>query len=70
VPAIGTSCGAPSIGGSGMVSLRLTAAVCGIAFSIIATCACGVPGTEASTGSTGLSSGIRRKSSGSLEPGT
>ena len=50
VPATGCHCGAPSNTGVNVgPSTRDTAAVCGIEFAITASCACGVPATDAST---------------------
>ena len=66
VPSIGASFTSPSnFGGSIFVALTLTSAVCGIAFAISASFACGVPATAAFTFSFGLSSGIFAKSLGS-----
>jgi hypothetical protein len=72
VPSIGRYSGSPSIVGAGssVVPARSTVAVCGIELAIAASCACGVPGTEAFTFSTGLESGILAKSAGSSRPAT
>jgi hypothetical protein len=53
-----------------VVPARLTVAVCGMEFAITASCASGVPGTDAFTFSTGLDSGILAKSAGSAFPDT
>src|SRR6516165_8199477 len=72
VPSIGLSCGAPSKTGAGtsFVLLRLTVAVWAMLLEITASWASEVPGTLASTFSTGLSVGILAKSAGRLCPGT
>src|SRR5262245_40297228 len=70
VPSIGSTLGSPSNAGVNVAVLRFTIAVCGMLLATIASSACSVPGTDAFTFSTGLSSGIFRKSSGSLSPGT
>src|SRR4249920_227986 len=50
VPVTGRHCGTPSNTGVNLgPSVRDTAAVCGIELAITASCACGVPATEAST---------------------
>src|SRR6185369_6599967 len=66
VPGTGANCGTPSKFGvnfgpfsSGMV------AVCGIEFSITASCACGVPATVGNTAPAGDCGGIFAKSAGS-----
>src|SRR5215471_1460407 len=67
VPSIGFICGVPSnVIGFAIEAERCTVAVCGIEFATTASFACGVPGTEALTFSTGLSSGIFAKSGGRL----
>src|SRR5512134_941458 len=66
VPSIGRYCGAPSKLGVNLGPFFSgTVAVCGIEFSITASCACGVPGTDASTAPAGESGGMRLKSAGS-----
>ena len=71
MPSIGLSWGGPSYLGAGsFASLTLIAAVSGRLFAITASCACGVPGTDAFTFSLGLSSGIFAKSGGRSLPGT
>src|SRR5690349_7472812 len=71
VPSIGFICGVPSnVIGFAICAERCTVAVCGIELATTASCACGVPGTEAFTFSTGLSSGIFLKSGGRLEAAT
>src|SRR5262245_31616808 len=71
VPSIGFSWGGPSyVGVLSFASLTLIAAVSGRLFAITASCACGVPGTDAFTFSLGLSSGIFAKSGGRSLPGT
>src|SRR5262245_13564625 len=66
----GFSSGAPVITGVKVALARSTTAVCGISLAMRASCACGVPGTEAFTFSLGLSSGIWAKSGGRLVPAT
>src|SRR5579862_9187156 len=71
VPSIGLICGVPSIViGLAIWAERCTVAVCGIELATTASCACGVPGTDAFTFSIGLSSGIFAKSGGRLDAGT
>ena len=71
MPSIGLSWGGPSyFGVASFASLTLIAAVSGRLFAITASCACGVPGTEAFTFSFGLSSGIFAKSAGRSAPDT
>ena len=66
VPATGEYCGAPSKLGVNFGPLtRLTVAVCGIEFSITASCACGVPATVGSTAEASEPGGMRAKSGGS-----
>ena len=60
--------GAPSICDVNWALARSTVAVCGTPLAMSASCACGVPGTEAFTFSLGLSSGIWAKSGGSSAP--
>src|SRR5262245_21128731 len=50
--------------------VRRTVAFCGIEFAMRASCACGVPATEASTTPGGPSFGMRAKSAGSPLPAT
>ena len=45
-------------------------AICGISAAMAASCACGVPGTEAFTFSFGLVSGMSAKSTGRSVPGS
>ena len=54
----------PTICGFGMVCVRGTRAICGMALEIIASCDCAVPGTEASTFSFALSVGIMWNAAG------
>jgi hypothetical protein len=71
VPSIGFICGGPSnVIGFAICAVRCTVAVCGIELATTASCACGVPGTDAFTFSIGLSSGIFAKSAGRLEAAT
>src|SRR5262247_2164221 len=66
VPAIGAYCGAPSkLGMNFGPFLSGTVAVCGIEFSITASCACGVPATVGSTAPASDCGGIFAKSAGS-----
>ena len=66
MPATGAHCGAPSREGVNCGPLtRLTVAVCGIEFSITASCACGVPATVGSTAAARVPGGMRAKSAGS-----
>ncbi|EXI71485.1 MAG: hypothetical protein AW07_03547 [Candidatus Accumulibacter sp. SK-11] len=66
VPAIGRHCGAPSNAGVKAGPLRSgTTAVCGIELAISASCACGVPATEARTTPAATFFGMRAKSAGS-----
>src|SRR5215510_1829366 len=69
---LGTGCssGAPEMTGVKVAVARSMVAVCGIALAMMASCACGVPGTEAFTFSFGLSSGIWAKAGGRLVPAT
>src|SRR5262245_39346733 len=64
VSGIGWRSGFPSMFGVNWTLLGLTWAICGIWLAITASCACGVPGTEARTFSLGLSSGILANSGG------
>src|SRR5215471_13800340 len=70
VPVIGTNFGEPSYVAVKWAALRLTVAVCGMLLAITASCACAVPGIDASTRPAGLRSGIFAKSGGSWRPGT
>ena len=71
MPSIGFNWGGPSYFGVGsFASARLIAAVSGRLLAITASCAWGVPGTDAFTFSLGLSSGIFAKSGGRSLPGT
>ena len=67
VPSMGRSCGAPSNTGvkTGPFT-RGTVAIWGMEFAITASCAWGVPATEASTTPAGDSGGMRAKSAGRL----
>ena len=57
VPSIGLHTGAPSNTGVNVgPPTRKTLAVCGIELAITASCACGVPATEASTTEAGVPS--------------
>src|ERR1041384_4561520 len=67
---IDRNCGVPSKLTVRNAVLRVIVAVCGIAFAISASFACGVPGTEASTDAFLCVAGIFAKSAGSLSPGT
>src|SRR5215470_9865531 len=65
VPAMGAYCGAPSkLGVNFGPFLSGTVAVCGIEFSITASCACGVPATVGSTAPASDCAGIFAKSGG------
>ncbi len=70
VPAMGRHCGGPSYVAVKCAAARVTVAVCGMLLAITASCACGVPGTEASTTPLAPPSGIFAKSGGSWPPGT
>src|SRR5262249_30590654 len=71
VPSISFICGVPSnVIGLAIDAERCTVAVCGIELATTASFACGVPGTDALTFSTELSSGIFAKSGGRLALGT
>src|SRR5215813_5415790 len=70
VAVIGTNFGAPSYVAVKWAALRFTVAVCGMLLAITASCACGVPGIDASTRPAGPCSGIFAKSGGSWPPGT
>src|SRR5215813_8416952 len=66
VPAMGAYCGAPSkVGVNFGPFLSGIVAVCGIEFSITASCACGVPATVGSTAPASDCGGIFAKSGGS-----
>src|SRR5215470_20094433 len=66
VPAMGAYCGAPSkVGVNFGPFLSGTVAVCGIEFSITASCACGVPATVGNTAPAAVWTGIFVKSAGS-----
>ena len=66
VPGIGEYCGGPSkLGVNVGPFLSGTVAVCGIEFSITASCACGVPATVGSTAPASDGGGIFAKSGGS-----
>src|SRR5512138_3288436 len=66
VPEIGAYCGGPSkLGVNFGPFLSGTVAVCGIEFSITASCACGVPATVGSTAPASDCGGIFAKSGGS-----
>lgn len=66
VPGMPLHCTAPSNrSGCIFVCEMRTAAVCGTVAAMAASCACGVPATDAFAFSFGLSSGILAKSSGS-----
>src|SRR6185369_16327350 len=66
VPATGANCGGPSNCGVNFGPfLSGTVAVCGIEFSITASCACGVPATVGSTAPALDCGGIFAKSGGS-----
>src|SRR5262245_37685617 len=69
---LGTGCssGAPEMTGVKVAVARSTVAVCGISLAMMASCACGVPGTEALTFSFRLSSVIWAKAGGRLVPAT
>ena len=71
VPVICAYCGGPSkLGVNFGPFLSGTVAVCGIEFSITASCACGVPATVGSTAPASDCGGIFAKSGGSVSPGT
>src|SRR3990172_215035 len=66
VSGIGLHCGGPSNDGVNFGPLvRETVASCGMELAISASCACGVPATDASTTPAGPSLGMRAKSAGS-----
>src|SRR5580765_49153 len=66
VPATGANCGGPSNCGVNFGPfLSGTVAVCGIEFSMTASCACGVPATVGSTAPASDCAGMRAKSGGS-----
>ena len=66
VPATGAYCGGPSNCGVNFGPfLSGTVAVCGIEFSMTASCACGVPATVGSTAPASECGGMRAKSAGS-----
>src|SRR5262249_38641851 len=67
---MGTNFGEPSYVAVKLAALRGTGGGWGMLFAITASCACGVPGTEASTRPAGLCSGIFAKSDASWPPGT
>src|SRR5947207_8379954 len=71
VPATGAYCGGPSNCGVNFGPfLSGTVAVCGIVFSMTASCACGVPATVGSTAPASDCGGIRAKSGGSVSLAT
>src|SRR6476646_4790712 len=71
VPATGANCGGPSNCGVNFGPfLSGTVAVCGMEFSITASCACGVPATVGSTAPASDCAGIFAKSAGSASPAT
>src|SRR5215470_18828379 len=71
VPATGAYCGTPSnVGVNFGPFLSGTVAVCGIEFSMTASCACGVPATVGSTAPASEVDGIFAKSGGRVLLGT
>src|SRR5215472_7852904 len=71
VPGIGTSCGGPlKFGVNVGPPVSGTVAVCGIEFSMTASCACGVPATVGSTAPARDCGGIFAKSGGSASLAT
>src|SRR5262245_33945992 len=71
VPCTGVYCGGPSKLGVNLGPLVTgTVAVCGIEFSITASCACGVPATVGNTAPASDCGGIFAKSAGSASLAT
>src|SRR5262245_36708889 len=65
VPGTGAYCGAPSNSGVNFgPPVRKIVASCGTEFAIRASCACGVPATDASRTAAGPAFGMRAKSGG------
>src|SRR5689334_10523937 len=66
VPAIEANCGGPEYVTSSLAVAGFTVALCATLASRTAPRDCCVPGTELSTGATGLSAGMRANSAGRL----